>query len=182
MQTYLTYLRKCFPHLVAQMTFHLVHPRANAPTTVRSDVDLPKLYANCDASPELVLQKLLRKRKTLTKAWRNSPYPQNHMRNVARRGCQNDYVFLIDVDIIPSNGMATELDKFLRRLKSNATEKVAYVIPTFEVDHRAKFPKSKEDVLRLANRKLARPFHQKIFIYNQYATNFSRCVESLIKY
>lgn len=174
-QLYLTYLRKCFPELINQMSFHLAHPRANAPVTVRLDVnleaDLPS-HENCN-QPEVVLSQLTRRRQTTT--WRNSPYPQNHMRNLARKGCQNDFVFLVDVDIIPSYGMAESLDGFLRKVaKRNSTEKVAYVIPTFEVDNRALFPNSKSEVLTLASRKLARPFHQKIFIYNQYATNFSR--------
>lgn len=175
-QLYLTYLRKCYPLLIGQMTFHLVHSQQHAPTRVRQDVnldaDLPN-HQKCD-SPEAVLQKLLRKRQVLTKAWRTSPYPQNHMRNVARKGCQTEFVFLVDVDIIPSFGMAEELDRFLKRVGRNVTAKVAYVIPTFEIDQRVMFPKSKEEVLTLAEKKLARPFHQKIFIYNQYATNFSR--------
>lgn len=176
-QLYLTYLRKCFPLLIGQMTFHLVHSRQFAPTRVRGvvnlDADLPN-YDDCDA-PEVVLQKLVRKRQTVTKVWRQSPYPQNHMRNVARKGCQTDFVFLVDVDIIPSYGMADQLDRFLKQVARNGTtDKVAYVIPTFEVDSRVGFPRSKEDVLKLVEKKLARPFHQKIFIYNQFATNFSR--------
>lgn len=175
-QLYLTYLRKCFPSLIAQMTFHLVHSRQFAPTLVRADVhleeDLPN-HDDCEA-PEKVLQTLAQKRKAMTKAWRNSPYPQNHMRNVARKGCQSDYVFLVDVDIIPSYGMAAELDQFIRKVAKKAVGKIAYVIPTFEVDNRVAFPNSKAEVLSLVQRKLARPFHQKIFIYNQFATNFSR--------
>jgi len=58
--------------------------------------------------------------------------------------------------------------------KAPQPPKVAYVIPTFEVDKRSRFPKTKKEVIRLATRGLARPFHQKVFIFNQYATNFSR--------
>lgn len=178
-QLYLTYLRKCYPTLIDQMAFHLVHSRQFAPTRVRLDVnldaDLPN-HNDCD-SPETVLQRLAGRRREgrTIKAWRNSPYPQNHMRNVARKGCQTDYVFLVDVDIIPSYGMATELDRFLKTsVRNSTTAKVAYVIPTFEIDNRVAFPKSKAEVLSLVEKKLARPFHQKIFIYNQFATNFSR--------
>lgn len=174
-QIYLTYLLHCFPELVAQMAFHLVFARQFAPSSalldIKLDVNLPNY--NCD-TPDAVLSGLAQKRPLHTQGWRNSPYPQNHMRNVARKGCQTDYVFLIDVDIIPNFGMADQLNDFLRLQRNATTEKVAYVIPTFEVDHRALFPKSKADVLNLVQRKLARPFHQKIFIYNQFATNFSR--------
>ena len=35
--------------------------------------------------------------------WRTSyPYPQSHMRNVARKASQTNYVFLTDIDIVPS--------------------------------------------------------------------------------
>lgn len=177
LQLYLTYLRNCYPTLIAQMAFHLVYSRKFAPTKLRLNVNLEKdlpSYNDCEA-PEAVLKKLVRKRKNITKAWRAAPYPQNHMRNVARKGCQTDYVFLVDVDIIPSQGMASDLDAFVKKIAKNlTTSKVAFVIPTFEVDIRVKFPKSKAEVLDLTQRKLARPFHQKIFIYNQFATNFSR--------
>ena len=35
--------------------------------------------------------------------WRTSyPYPQSHMRNVARKASQTNYVFLTDIDIVPT--------------------------------------------------------------------------------
>lgn len=176
LQLYLTYLSRCFPSILAQMTFHLVHSVPQAPSVVRQELKLEKDLPNhndCE-DPELILQKLLHRRQAQTKAWRSSPYPQNHMRNVARKGCQTEFVFLVDVDIIPSFGMAQELDRFLKATAKNATGKVAYVIPTFEVDQRVALPSNKKDLLSLVTRKLARPFHQKIFIYNQFATNFSR--------
>lgn len=98
------------------------------------------------------------------------------MRNVARKGCQNDYVFLVDIDIQPSLGMAPQLDKFIKSSMCPTTAKCAYVIPTFEIDQRANVPRTKADILSLVQRKLARPFHQKVFIYNQFATNFSRSI------
>lgn len=52
--------------------------------------------------------------------------------------------------------------------------KCAYVVPTYELDERVFFPPNKTDLIRMANKGLARPFHHKVFIYNQYATNFTR--------
>lgn len=46
--------------------------------------------------------------------WRYKlPYPQNLLRNLARKNCHTKYVFLTDVDIIPSRGMAEHLNDFL---------------------------------------------------------------------
>ncbi|KAH9645428.1 hypothetical protein HF086_014520 [Spodoptera exigua] len=51
----------------------------------------------------------------------------------------------------------------------------AYVVPTYELDRRvAKFPANKSELVRLSRSKLAIPFHRKVFIYNQFASNFSR--------
>lgn len=105
------------------------------------------------------------------------PYPQNFLRNVARKNCQTFYIFLTDVDIIMSANVnfAESLDRFLRVAKCPAMNNLcAYVIPTYELDERVRFPRTKQDLIRLANKGLARPFHNKVFIYNQYATNFSR--------
>jgi N-acetyllactosaminide beta-1,3-N-acetylglucosaminyltransferase len=52
----------------------------------------------------------------------------------------------------------------------------AYVIPTYELDERVLFPRNKSDLIRMARKGLARPFHHRVFIYNQFATNFSRYV------
>lgn len=132
------------------------------------------------AKPEQTLNELLKQRSGDTKKWRiKTPYPQNFLRNVARKNCQTYYVFLTDVDIIPSMSsnfnFAEQLDKFLRKAKcSQSNNLCAYVIPTYELDERVRFPRNKTDLIRLANKGLARPFHNKVFIYNQYATNFSR--------
>lgn len=51
----------------------------------------------------------------------------------------------------------------------------AYVVPTYELDRRvANFPTNKSELVRLSRNKLAIPFHRKVFIYNQYASNFSK--------
>lgn len=143
------------------------------------DVDTSSLhYLNC-LRPDLALQELLDRRSSATTKWRlKHPYPQNHLRNLARKNCQTRQVFLTDVDIIPSADLAESLNKFLETV--TCKNLCAYVIPTYEVDSRVQFPVNKSELIRLANKGLARPFHQKVFIYNQYATNFSRYIISNI--
>ena len=103
--------------------------------------------------------------------WRvKYPFPQNHMRNLARKGSQTNYVFLTDVDIVPSPGLAKNLSRFLN---TNTCSKCAYVIPTYEVKANNKFPKSKMELQKLIENKQARLFHQKVFAQNQFATNSS---------
>lgn len=173
LQLYVTYLRKCFAPVRDRVTFHLAVPRQRAPGQQRTWLDVQASQFDC-GQPDSTLAALLKFRTPETAKWRlKNPYPQNHLRNVARKGCQTDQVFLVDVDIVPSLGFAEQLDRFLRTADGRCT-RCAYVIPTYELDPRAKFPADKADLIRLSRKGLARPFHHKVFIYNQFATNISR--------
>lgn len=168
---YILYLRKCDTKIKDKVAFHLAVVKERAPKTFEVDSDKLK-ELNCD-NPVGVLQYLLKDLNKGANKWRTKlPYPQNHLRNLARKNCQTKYVFLTDVDIIPSRGMAESLDEFFA--KPDCKGRCAYVIPTYEIDERVQFPPNKTELIRLANKGLARPFHHKVFIYNQYATNFSR--------
>lgn len=174
LQYYVTYLRLCFDYIRANVTFHLAYPYERPPDhqTTYNSYKLLQMF-DC-LYPERTLKSLLTLRSSETKRWRlRHVYPQNHLRNVARKGCQTRYVFLTDVDIIPSTNIAPKLNTFLANVQC-ASGLCAYVIPTFEIDDRVRYPSSKTELLRLVKKGLARPFHEKVFIYNQYATNFSR--------
>lgn len=171
---YVTYLRLCFDFVRENVTFHLAFPHNRKPQheKVRS-LKLTQMY-DC-RNPQKTLHSMLQLRTSETIRWRSrNLYPQNHLRNFARKGCQTKYVFLTDVDIIPSNNIVPLLNDFLSTARCS-TGLCAYVIPTLEIDDRVRFPSSKTELLRLVKRGLARPFHEKVFIYNQYATNYSRC-------
>lgn len=164
---YIIYLRQCFLDVQEKVTFHFAFPKDHIPSAIALE---PDNAPDCSRPKEV--HRSLSKRK-IVERWRlRLPYPQNHMRNLARKNCQTKFVFLTDVDIIPSFYMAEGLDVFLREYKCK--EKCAYVIPTYEVDDRLLFPPNKSELVRLAKKNLARPFHHKVFIYNQFATNFSR--------
>lgn len=168
---YITYLRHCFVNIRQNVAFHLGIPKSHLPT-VNTFTFESRHEMDCD-KPEATLEKLLKKVSGLR--WRTRlPYPQNHLRNLARKNCQSEFVFVTDVDIIPSARLAEELDTFLKSYTCKGL--CAYVIPTYELDNRVPFPPNKSELVRLANKGLARPFHHKVFIYNQYATNFTRWV------
>ncbi len=44
-------------------------------------------------------------------------YPQNHMRNIGRKGCGTHWTYSADVDIIPVSGMADKLQHFYTEQK-----------------------------------------------------------------
>lgn len=171
-QIYVSYLRNCYTTIREKVTFHLVYPKERQPNKIKS-INIEELLSYDCTKPKETLARLMRNRTPETTKWRlKKGYPQNHLRNIARKGCQTENVFLVDVDIIPSINFTEHLDKFLR--KQICKNLCAYVVPTYELNTRVKFPRDKIDIIRLTKKGLARPFHQKVFIYNQYATNFSR--------
>ena len=168
-ELYITYLRQCFPHIKDQISFHLAYSLDYPPS------DGPKLefhFKQDCSNSEAVLLDLLKYRSQRTTSWReNAHYPQNHLRNQARANCQTEYIYLIDVDIIPSIDMADKLDQFLR--KSQCDKLCAYVIPVYEIDDKAAFPRNKSEMLKLATNGMARPFYQEINRNSQSSTNYT---------
>ncbi|XP_014605364.1 PREDICTED: beta-1,4-glucuronyltransferase 1 [Polistes canadensis] len=172
LQKYLLYLKKCYEPIRERISFSLAVPKVRPPKKQPRTFALPDII-DC-AKPEATLNELVSGISVEQTNWRTrNVYPQNHMRNLARKNCQSDYVFLTDVDIVPSLNLTGALDDFLR---NENCDKCAYVIPTYELDLRVRFPPNKSDLVRLARKGLARPFHQKVFIHNQFATNFTRWV------
>lgn len=94
-------------------------------------------------------------------------------------------MFLVDVDVVPSLGLAQGLHQFLLTARCGTTPpspprtprvassqalvprlpQCAYVVPTYELDERVRFPRNKSDLVRLAGKGLARPFHHKVRRY-----------------
>ncbi|CAH1154748.1 unnamed protein product [Phaedon cochleariae] len=171
--SYVAYLRKCDQGIRDRVSFHLGMARERLPRTF--DLDEDKLEEMDCRKPLEVLRNLYEASTMTASRWRTKlAYPQNHLRNLARKNCQSKHVFLTDVDIVPSRGAAEGLDVFLEQAKCPGDGKCAYVVPTYEIDERVRFPRNKSELVRLAEKGLARPFHHKVFIYNQYATNFTR--------
>lgn len=130
---------------------------------------------NCSINAAKVLQTLYTDnelKKPEFTGWRTAyPYPQNLARNVARKGANTKFSFVLDIDVIPSADSARNLAKFLA---INACPMCAFVIATYELDATAKFPGNKSELLQYVEQKKARPFHQVVFKLNQFATNFSQ--------
>ena len=126
--------------------------------------------------PEQVLTYLLNVRSKEMLAWRESyPYPQNLLRNLAKNGCQTNYTFIPDIDMVPTPGMDLQLETFLEKeQKRSNCSKCAYVIPTYEISHKTNhLPTNKRELLELLKRKQARQFHQTLYPINQKSSNLN---------
>lgn len=171
-QAYLTYLVTCFPFIGEKATFHFTYPQDHLPKDLPIVID--NLDTKCD-QPLAVLKELLKHRNNKMMAWRERmPYPQNILRNVARKNCGTEWVLLADVDIVPIPELAAGLNDFLNSPVANKCKKCAFVIPTYEIDEHSPLPHNRTSLLKLSSKGKARPFHHKVFVHNQHATNFSR--------
>lgn len=105
------------------------------------------------------------------------PYPQNHLRNLARLNCQTHYALVTDIDIIPSTDSAILLNTFLSERPKCL--KCVYVLPTYEVHKSVNSPKNVAELIQLKSTGLARYFHMEVFKLNQMPTNFLMYVSNV---
>lgn len=90
-------------------------------------------------------------------------YPNNLLRNTARRAAITDFVFVIDVDMVPSQGLRED---FLHLAKQNSwfqknltLDKTVFVVPAFEGSI---IPKTKLELIHAVEAGSVRPFYAQL--------------------
>lgn len=158
-----SYLRRCFPNVQEKVSFHLVHPRTRPP---RPSPNPELIHLSCDYPQESNIL-LMRLRDEGEQKERR--YPQNLMRNLARRTCSCEYSLTIDVDMLTPPFMSENLTGFLPGGMDGAPcWKCAYVVPVYELDTSVTYPPDdKTELLRLLLKGLAQRFHIKVYARNQ---------------
>nr|KAF6465674.1 LARGE xylosyl- and glucuronyltransferase 2 [Rousettus aegyptiacus] len=79
-----------------------------------------------------------------------SLYPINQLRNVAMAQALTPYVFLSDIDLLPSYSLYDYLRASIEQLQLDSGRKAALVVPAFETLHyHFSFPNSKAELLAL---------------------------------
>lgn len=103
LQAFVTWLLSCQPEIYSRLVIH-VATSADSPVVFGI---MPDWARNCSAQPLPFKDKIIK-----NDTWQTThPYPQNLLRNLARKNCQTPYVYMLDVDIVPSKGMAESLEK-----------------------------------------------------------------------
>ncbi|KFM65941.1 N-acetyllactosaminide beta-1,3-N-acetylglucosaminyltransferase, partial [Stegodyphus mimosarum] len=150
------HLRRCYQNIRYNTSFHLVYP-LNGPTNNA----LPSSFPNVNSCDFLAnnLQKLnVGKNYALGVA-----YPNNLLRNVARRSALTEFVFIIDIDMVPSENLHNDFLQFAKEKKlfseTNKDDKTVYVVPAFEVKEDATIPRTKSSLLQQVEAMEARPFY-----------------------
>lgn len=178
---YISFLRSCRPGVARQVSFHLSYPAEHPGLGVDGGMlgEVVPSTLDCGQSKQVLKTLLNTARSPEMMAWRESyPYPQNLLRNMAKTGCQTNYTYIPDIDMVPGYPtMYQELEEFLERQEKLETpcSKCAYVIPTYEIasetDH---LPANKTELLRFVKEKKARQFHEKLYSINQKSSNLQK--------
>lgn len=171
--TYVHVLRVCFAAVRDNFSFHFVSPLDRNDSGARDsavweDDDRPLF---CDSHQRLLRAFVEIQQK---RGWPHVLFPQNHLRNVARDGCNlSPYFFATDVDVMPQYGLYERLNRFLTRQTPCA--KCLYVVPAFEGTEFVAHPRTKRELLsRTGRKKDFRVYHEVAFAKNQRATNFRK--------
>ena len=104
-------------------------------------------------------------------------YPMNRLRNIALRYVSTDYVYNLDVDLVPVADAYSTLENLFSIKKFNLTKR-ALVIPAFgeieKLNETYSFPKNKKELLELWDSKILEPYGISGFRNSHSATNIHR--------
>ncbi|XP_038072767.1 beta-1,4-glucuronyltransferase 1-like [Patiria miniata] len=160
-------LRECFPGIKENVTFHLVQPITEITETLSSSSAkaLPFTKLPC----ETILSSLKEQTFQATSQTKNYalqvPYPNNVLRNVARSGADSRFVFVIDIDMLPSAHLRTQFlhlsrSSIILQEETEYSKRTAFVVPAFEIQKGEEVPRTKERlVLDAAMYGRIRPFY-----------------------
>ncbi|XP_067877596.1 beta-1,4-glucuronyltransferase 1 [Heterodontus francisci] len=109
----------------------------------------------------------------------NASYPNNLLRNAARRGLPSRYVAVIDMDMLPSGG----LHRLFLELVSGPGPRpgpdpgrTVFVLPALEMRHSRRLPADKPELQRLYQVGEVRPFYDELCPRCQAPTNYTRWI------
>ncbi|XP_023325775.1 beta-1,4-glucuronyltransferase 1 isoform X2 [Eurytemora carolleeae] len=129
---YIQFLSHCYPNLHQQVSFHLVEP-VEHPGVMNMDIfnEIHENQVKCE-DHKIYLEQLMSYLPKNMSTWRVSyPYPQNLLRNTAKRTCQTEYTYIPDIDMVLPAGIDMQLEKFIESQEN--CNKCAYVVPTYEI-------------------------------------------------
>ncbi|XP_063002278.1 beta-1,4-glucuronyltransferase 1 [Elgaria multicarinata webbii] len=101
----------------------------------------------------------------------NASYPNNLLRNVARGAAEGHWMLVVDMDMVPSEGLR-EAFLALPRAAEEGTPGV-FVVPAFEIRHTRRIPGTKAELLQLYQVGEIRPFYEELCARCQAPTNYS---------
>ena len=169
-------LHHCSIEFQENAHIHLVFPLRNTPINIsESEYILTKVHS-CSTMRNSI-NNLVSKFDNY--AMNEYKYPNNLLRNTAVLASKTDYVFVIDIDMIPSSDLSRLFTQFIQIFpalsKSNVPnhdENIVYVVPAFEIQGNITLPSNKNGLLLLWEAGFVRPFYYEMCWKCQKPTNF----------
>lgn len=157
----IVYFHKCISKIRKNVYMHLVFPIDRKLGI--SDIEQISVDSiNCDQSFDDIKSKT---RNFDNYAVSGIEYPHNLLRNLAIRATVTGYVFVVDIDMIPSSNLHEDFSKFIQTQKQlpssnvQVTDKVAFVVPSFEANKSVEIPGTKAELLAEIKQNNIRPFY-----------------------
>eukprot|EP00096_Caligus_rogercresseyi_P012496 TRINITY_DN524_c0_g1_i1.p1 TRINITY_DN524_c0_g1~~TRINITY_DN524_c0_g1_i1.p1 ORF type:complete len:453 (+),score=78.30 TRINITY_DN524_c0_g1_i1:95-1453(+) len=177
------HLLKCYESLERIVSVHLAYPKDHPPAAGSPELEegISSLLRNVSCSKEdsknLIKSLLYLRPKSMLK-WRETyAYPQNLLRNMARRSCQTNWTMVSDIDMLTNPDFDMTLNEFFSspEVSKTCSKDCAYIVPTYEIkDTQSHIPNNKSALMRLVHEGGARQFHVKVFSLNQKASNLKK--------
>lgn len=161
-------IMKCNSHIVEKVSLHLVTPF----TDILMNFPTSFLRIGCND-----IRSATQKYLTSSENYeiQKVEYPNNLLRNVGLSVCSNGFVFVVDIDMLPSQGLHEQFQRMITMKPFQRLQKFAYVVPAFEASIQGIFA-NKSDLLVLVRKGLARPFYKYLCDKCQGATNYEKWI------
>ena len=154
-------LHQCIASFRQNVSVHLVYPLTSQPQELnhRNSNDF-----QCSDNELLKLKSDLSLENYDLKGYK---YPNNLLRNLASKNSRTEYIFVIDVDMLPNKDLHSDFLQFSNKYKlfsdqKSMYEKTVFVIPAFEVETGVPIPNDKKDLLKLWSSERLRPFYYEL--------------------
>ncbi|XP_022083043.1 beta-1,4-glucuronyltransferase 1-like [Acanthaster planci] len=174
-------LRECFPGIKENVTFHLVQPITEITEMLGSSI---KAFPFTKLPCKTILDSLKEQTFEAASQARNYAlevvYPNNVLRNVARSGVASRFVFVVDIDMLPSANLRTQFlhlsrSSIILQEETEYSKRTAFVVPAFEIRDGAEIPSTKERLIRdAAMYGRIRPFYAEDCPYCHNHTDYHR--------
>ncbi|XP_046564095.1 beta-1,4-glucuronyltransferase 1-like [Haliotis rubra] len=146
-------LYSCREQIRKKTSFHLVYPLERAPRSLSVSW---KSVNSCEEGMPVSGEK------APNYAIEGIEYPQNLLRNLAIKNSETSMVFMVDIDMIPSENLHGDFLYLWRtalKARANETKGTAFVVPVFEVKEGVKVPDTKPELVGALERAEVRPFY-----------------------
>nr|KAI8740224.1 beta-1; 4-glucuronyltransferase 1 [Biomphalaria glabrata] len=181
----------CNDHIYRHVSFHLVYPISRAPKHLDA---LSQMTLSCVdyAHAHLVVAPIP---SVPNYANQDLDYPNNLLRNLAINYALTPYIFMVDVDMVPSENLRVQFHSLMTSDNHGLVDRSAngtggahrpispqkkdqshsaYVVPVFEIQGSSTVPRTKSELLDLWRKGLVRPFYWEACEKCQRPTDYER--------